>query len=98
MARMEIISGIERRRRWPLEVKLSILAEAAQPGARVCDVGVGMTFIHRKLGSGAELSTVEMTRRRSCRFVLLTTILPSTCHPLCPRKRLYESRCATVAA
>ena len=38
MARMEIISGIERRRRWPLEVKLSILAEAAQPGARVCDV------------------------------------------------------------
>jgi transposase len=38
MARMEIISGIERRRRWPMEMKLSILAEAAQPGARVCDV------------------------------------------------------------
>lgn len=38
MARMEIISGIERRRRWRLEVKLGILAEAAQPGARVCDV------------------------------------------------------------
>jgi len=38
MARMEIILGIERRRRWPLEMKLSILAEAVQPGARVCDV------------------------------------------------------------
>lgn len=38
MARMDIISGIERRRRWPLEVKLSILAQAAQPRARVCDV------------------------------------------------------------
>ncbi|WP_432331966.1 IS66-like element accessory protein TnpA (plasmid) [Agrobacterium rosae] len=38
MARMEIISGIERRRRWPVEVKLTILAEASQPGARVCDV------------------------------------------------------------
>ncbi|WP_416409238.1 IS66-like element accessory protein TnpA [Agrobacterium rosae] len=38
MARMEIISGIERRRRRPLEVKLSILAEGAQPGASVCDV------------------------------------------------------------
>lgn len=38
MARMEIITGIERRRRWPVEIKLTILAEASQSGARVCDV------------------------------------------------------------
>ncbi|WP_426131906.1 IS66-like element accessory protein TnpA [Pararhizobium sp. PWRC1-1] len=35
---MEIISGIERRRRWPDEAKLGILAEADQPGVRIGDV------------------------------------------------------------
>jgi len=30
---MEIITGVERRRRWRLEEKLRILAEAEQPGA-----------------------------------------------------------------
>ena len=38
MARMEIISGIERRRRWPDDVKLRIVAEANQPGVRIGDV------------------------------------------------------------
>ncbi|KAB2661112.1 transposase [Brucella tritici] len=38
MARMEIISGIERRRRWSKAAKLEILAEAAQPGVRIGDV------------------------------------------------------------
>jgi transposase len=38
MARMEVISGIERRRRWSEEVKLKILAEADQPGIRIGDV------------------------------------------------------------
>ena len=38
MARMEIISGVERRRRWSKEAKLEILAEADQPGARIGDV------------------------------------------------------------
>ena len=35
---MEIITGIERRRRWRLEDKLRILAETDQPGASVADV------------------------------------------------------------
>jgi transposase len=35
---MEIVSGIERRRRWSDETKLRILAEADQPGARIADV------------------------------------------------------------
>ena len=38
MARMEIMSGTERRRRWSDEAKLRILAEADEPGARIGDV------------------------------------------------------------
>ena len=38
MARMEIISGTERRRRWSDEAKLRILAQADEPGARIGDV------------------------------------------------------------
>lgn len=38
MARMEIISGVERRRRRSKEAKLEILAEADQPGVRIGDV------------------------------------------------------------
>ncbi|MFN7101392.1 MAG: IS66-like element accessory protein TnpA [Pseudorhizobium sp.] len=38
MARMEIMSGSERRRRWSDEAKLRILAEADEPGARIGDV------------------------------------------------------------
>jgi hypothetical protein len=37
MARMEIFSGVERRRRWSKEAKLAILAEADQPGVRIGD-------------------------------------------------------------
>ena len=35
---MEIITGVERRRRWRAEDKLRVLAEAAQPGARTSEV------------------------------------------------------------
>ena len=35
---MEIITGVERRRRWRLEDKLRIVAEAGRPGARFADV------------------------------------------------------------
>ncbi|WP_043839668.1 IS66-like element accessory protein TnpA [Muricoccus aerilatus] len=35
---MEIIIGVERRRRWRAEDKLRVLAEAAQPGARTSEV------------------------------------------------------------
>ncbi len=38
MARMEIVSGVERRRRWSDETKLRILAEADEPGARIGEV------------------------------------------------------------
>jgi len=35
---MEIITGVERRRRWRLEQKLRIVAEAERPGASFADV------------------------------------------------------------
>jgi transposase len=35
---MEIITGIERRRRWRLEEKLRIVAEVEQPGASFAEV------------------------------------------------------------
>ncbi|NTF10552.1 transposase [Agrobacterium rubi] len=38
MARIDIMSGTERRRRWSDEAKLRILAEADEPGARIGDV------------------------------------------------------------
>src|SRR4051794_27516863 len=33
---MEIIAGVERRRRWSLEEKLRIVAETEQPGGGIC--------------------------------------------------------------
>lgn len=38
MARIEIMSGSERRRRWSDEAKLRILTEADEPGVRIGDV------------------------------------------------------------
>ena len=35
---MEIITGVERRRRWRPEEKLRVLAEAEEPGARTSEV------------------------------------------------------------
>lgn len=35
---VEIITGRERRRRWSVADKLRIVAEASEPGARICDV------------------------------------------------------------
>ena len=35
---VEIITGRERRRRWSMADKLRIVAEAQEPGARICDV------------------------------------------------------------
>lgn len=38
MGRMEILTGVERRREWSDDEKLSILQEAADPDARIADV------------------------------------------------------------
>jgi transposase len=38
MSRVEVLAGPERRRRWSLEQKRSIVAEAFAPGASVCEI------------------------------------------------------------
>ena len=38
MVRMEILTGVERRRDWSDDEKLAILQEAAEPDARIADV------------------------------------------------------------
>lgn len=38
MGRMEILTGVERRRDWSDEEKLSTLQEAAEPDAKIADV------------------------------------------------------------
>lgn len=38
MGRMEILTGVERRRDWSDEKKLSILQEAAEPDTKIADV------------------------------------------------------------
>jgi transposase len=38
MSRVEVLSGPERRRRWSVEQKWSIVAEAFAPGASICEV------------------------------------------------------------
>jgi transposase len=35
---MEIITGVERRRRWTLEEKLRIVAETEHPGAGIAEI------------------------------------------------------------
>ncbi len=64
MARMDIMSGTERRRRWSDEAKLRILAEADEPGARIGDVArrhdihPGQIRLWRQSFSYADLPTV----------------------------------------
>ena len=45
MGRVEVLSGLERRRRWSLEQKRSIVAEAFGPGASVCEVARRMDVV-----------------------------------------------------
>jgi transposase len=62
---MEIISGIERRRRWRLEEKLRIVAEAEVPGAvfalvaRRYDVSRGQLWKWRTQVRSGELAAAQ---------------------------------------
>lgn len=68
MARMEIISGTERRRRWSDEAKLRILEEADEPGAHIGDVARRMIFIRARSAYGASHSAMWSDRRCSSRW------------------------------
>ena len=64
---MEIITGVERRRRWRLDEKLRIVAEAEAPGAclveiaRRHDVSRGLLWHWRRQVRSGELRPVEPT-------------------------------------
>lgn len=64
---MEIITGVERRRRWRVEEKLRIVAEAEAPGAcfveisRRHDVSRGLLWHWRQQVRSGELRPVETT-------------------------------------
>src|SRR5215210_293942 len=68
---MEIITGVERRRRWRLEEKLRIVAETEQAGAcfaeiaRRYDVSRGLLWNWRSQARRGVLA--PRLRRRSCR-------------------------------
>ena len=48
---MEIITGVERRRRWRLEEKLRMVAEVEQPGASFADVARRHEVSRKRRGS-----------------------------------------------
>ena len=62
---MEIITGVERRRRWRLDEKLRIVAEVEQPGAcfaqiaRRYDVSRGLLWSWRRQVRNGELRSTE---------------------------------------
>jgi len=64
---VEIITGVERRRRWRLDEKLRIVAEAEAPGAcfveiaRRDDVSCGLLWHWRRQVRSGELRPVETT-------------------------------------
>ena len=49
VSRIEVLDGPTGRRRWPDAVKVRIVAESLQPGARVCDVALKYGLIARHL-------------------------------------------------
>jgi transposase-like protein len=57
---MQIITGIERRRRWQADEKLGIIAEAMQPGASVSEIARRHDMSRKRCGSD-----LYAARRRS---------------------------------
>ena len=56
MGRFEVLTGPERRRRWPDEEKLRILAEIESSGLSVAAVAGGTIFIRSRSTAGARSS------------------------------------------
>ena len=82
---MEIITGVERRRRWRLEEKLRIVAEVEQPGAsfaaaaRRHEVSRGLLWNWRQLVRRGVLAPEPMPMFTPVR---ITADVPCPAHPL----------------
>lgn len=89
-ARVEIITGVERRRRWRVEEKLRIVAEVEQPGAcfaevaRGHDVSRGLLWNWRRQVQRGKLASA-MNRRFVPVHVLTDRAMPE---PERPKKAL----------
>jgi len=73
--RTEIISTVERRRRWTAEEKLRILEDALSPGAAVSAVadrnGVSRSLLHHwlRLVRAGQMPGISINRAASAKFV-----------------------------
>jgi len=78
--RVEVLGGVERRRRWSRDDKMRIIEETLAPGAVV-------TEIARRHGISTSLVFTWRRRARlACRFGG-TEAWPGSAHPGCGRKR-----------
>lgn len=89
VSRMEIITGVERRRRWRDEDKLRIVAEAEAPGAvlaavsRRHEVSRGQLFEWRRQVRRGELASVPMVPE----FMPVRVMAPPAIAAPCASKR-----------
>jgi transposase len=78
---MEIITGVERRRRWRLEDKLRIVAEAACCGGRLAKLGEDVTETLEAVPR--RWKVIQTVRERfSCRACETITQPPAPFHPI----------------
>jgi transposase len=69
ISRAEVITSVERRRRWSQDEKERLVAASLEPGASVSEVARIAGLHVSQLFSGAKsfASTVKRVQRRSCR-------------------------------
>src|SRR6202044_1526593 len=90
---VEIITGKERRRRWSLEEKLRIVAEAAEPGARITEVAArnevypSLLFNWRRQMREGRLGPVSAPS-----FVPVRLIGTAPAQPASPRHRAASAK------
>jgi transposase len=64
MARFEVITGPERRRRWSAEQKRAIVTESLAPGAVVTEIARGRRFAPARSIAGGRRSGSDMASPR----------------------------------
>ena len=96
MTAVEIITGVERRRRWRIEDKLRIVGELDEPGAcfaevaRRHDVSRGLLWNWRRQVRNGKLAATEAVEFLPVRVTPEATTAehPRPADPLPPRRRL----------
>lgn len=100
----EVISTVERRRRWTAEVKVTILDEAFRPGGSVAaaaerhDVSRALIYLWRKQARAGEIAGVSVAAKAMTRFapVRLVETAGEQAQPKPALRRSGERRPPTV--